>query len=148
MPLEWTQINTTRNVVDLNKDYYPPQDLIKTAAIPTLANEPMIYSWTLDTSEDQTYAYLYFADIQKLRDNETREFEVIANGKVQFKPYRPMKFEVKTLFNTVPLKCEGGVCRVQLSRTLKSTLPPLINAIETFRVIEFPQSETNQDDGM
>ncbi|KAF2547020.1 hypothetical protein F2Q70_00019575 [Brassica cretica] len=144
--VEWTQINTTLNVVDSHKDYNPPQDVIKTAAVPANASEPMTFSWTLDTSDDETYAYLYMADIQKVRNNDTREFDIIANGKVEFDPYSPMKFEVEVLFNRVPLKCEGGLCRVQLSRTRKSTLPPLMNALEIFQVIEFPQSETNQDD--
>ncbi|WZZ56765.1 hypothetical protein YC2023_056872 [Brassica napus] len=146
LPVEWTQINTTLNVVDSHKDYNPPQDVIKTAAVPANASEPMTFSWTLDTSDDETYAYLYMADIQKVRNNDTREFDIIANGKVEFDPYSPMKFEVEVLFNRVPLKCEGGLCRVQLSRTRKSTLPPLMNALEIFQVIEFPQSETNQDD--
>lgn len=147
LPVEWTQINTTLDVVDSHKDYNPPQDVIKTAAVPANASEPMTFSWTLDTSDDETYAYLYMADIQKVRNNDTREFDIIANGKVEFNPYSPMKFEVEVLFNRVPLKCEGGLCRVQLSRTRKSTLPPLMNALEIFQVIEFPQSETNQDDG-
>uniref|UniRef100_A0A0D3C8B1 non-specific serine/threonine protein kinase n=1 Tax=Brassica oleracea var. oleracea TaxID=109376 RepID=A0A0D3C8B1_BRAOL len=146
LPVEWTQINTTLNVVDSHKDYNPPQDVIKTAAVPANASESMTFSWTLDTSDDETYAYLYMADIQKVRNNDTREFDIIANGKVEFNPYSPMKFEVEVLFNRVPLKCEGGLCRVQLSRTRKSTLPPLMNALEIFQVIEFPQSETNQDD--
>lgn len=108
----------------------------------------MTFSWTLDASDDETYAYLYFADIQTVGRNETREFDIIANDNVKFGVYSPLKFEVETLFNSVPLKCEGGVCRVQLSKTPKSTLPPLMNALEIFQVIEFPQSETNQDDGM
>ncbi|CAA7026303.1 unnamed protein product [Microthlaspi erraticum] len=146
-PLEWTEIKTSLNVVDSLKKYNPPQDVMKTASIPNISSEPMSYSWTLETSDDETYAYLYFADIQEVGDmNETREFNIIANGKVEYDPYRPMKFEVDTLFNNVPLKCEGGQCRVTLSKTKKSTLPPLMNAIEIFKVIEFPQSETNQDD--
>ncbi|CAN8311529.1 unnamed protein product [Cochlearia groenlandica] len=146
LPLEWTQVNTSLNVIDSSRGYNPPQDVIRTAAIPAIASEPITFSWSLETSDDETYAFLYFADIQKMRDNETREFDITANGKIPFDPYRPMKFEVRTLYNDVPLKCEGGQCRVQLSRTRRSTLPPLINAIETFKVIEFPQSETNQDE--
>ena len=33
-------------------------------------------------------------------------------------------------------------------RTPNSTLPPLLNAIEAFTVLEFPQSETDATDGM
>ncbi|KAL0723749.1 hypothetical protein Bca4012_038348 [Brassica carinata] len=147
LPVEWTQINTTLDVVDSHKDYNPPQEVIKTAAIPANASEPMNFSWTLDTSDDETYAYLYMADIQKLRNNDTREFDIIANGRVEFDPYSPMKFEVEDPAQMHrPHTLRTGTGRVQLSRTRKSTLPPLMNALEIFQVIEFPQSETNQAD--
>lgn len=144
---EWTQINTTLNVTDSSRGYAPPRDVITTAAIPTNSREPFTFIWNLETSDDEMYAYLYFAEIQQLRTNETREFKIVANSKVDYDIYSPMKFEAVTLFNPTPLKCEGGVCRVQLTKTPKSTLPPLMNAIEIFSVIHFPQSETNKDDG-
>lgn len=89
----------------------------------------MTITWSLDISDDQTYCYIYVADIQQVLSNETREFEIVLNGKVHFEPYRPKRFEVKTFNNTVPQKCEGGLCRVELSRTSRSTLPPLMNAL-------------------
>ncbi|EOA38953.1 hypothetical protein CARUB_v10011370mg [Capsella rubella] len=143
---DWTHIDTTLNVTDSSGGYDLPQDVIRTAAIPTNDREPLIFSWSLESSDDETYAYIYVADIQQVRSNETREIEIVANGKVIFSPIRPKKFEVEMLTNTVPLKCEGGVCRVQLSKTPRSTLPPLMNALEIFTAIDFPQSETNQTD--
>ncbi|XP_020886019.1 leucine-rich repeat receptor-like serine/threonine-protein kinase At2g14510 [Arabidopsis lyrata subsp. lyrata] len=142
---EWTQINTTRNVSGFSYGYNPPQDVIKTAAIPTNVSEPLTYTWNLKSSDDESYAYLYFAEIQQLKANETREFKIVANG-VDYISYMPWKFEAETLYNPAPLKCQGGLCRVQLSKTPKSTLPPLMNAIEIFSVIQFPQSETDTDD--
>ncbi|KAL0797469.1 hypothetical protein Bca101_052643 [Brassica carinata] len=143
---EWTQINTTLNVTDSSNGYAPPRDVITTAAIPTNASEPLTIIWTFDTSEDETYAYLYFAEIQQLRANETREFKVVANGRVDYDSYSPMNFEAVTVSNHASLKCEGAVCRLQLFRTPKSTLPPLMNAIEIFSAIYFPQSETSTED--
>ncbi|CAE5981726.1 unnamed protein product [Arabidopsis arenosa] len=143
---EWTQINTTRNVSGFSDGYNPPQDVIKTAAIPTNVSEPLEFIWNSESSDDQTYAYLYFAEIQKLKTNETREFKIVANGRLDYTNYIPTKFEAETLINPAPLKCEGGLCRVQLSKTPRSTLPPLMNAIEIFSVIQFPQSETYTDD--
>ncbi|WZZ90237.1 hypothetical protein YC2023_118816 [Brassica napus] len=42
--------------------------------------------------------------------------------------------------------CKGGECSFQLTRTNRSTLPPLVNALEVFTVIHFPQPETNETD--
>ncbi|KAH0855141.1 LOW QUALITY PROTEIN: hypothetical protein HID58_020458 [Brassica napus] len=44
------------------------------------------------------------------------------------------------------LRCESGACHLQLVKTTKSTLPPLLNAMEIFTVVELPQPETNQDE--
>ncbi|EOA37565.1 hypothetical protein CARUB_v10011886mg [Capsella rubella] len=142
---EWTHINTTLNVSGSPDGYDAPRDVITTAAIPTNVSEPFSFTWNLEASDDETYIYLYFAEIQRLQPNETREFEIAANGKVYIS-YSPMNFEEDTLFNPAPLKCEGGVCLLKLSKTPKSNLPPLLNAIELFSVIQFPQSETNRDD--
>lgn len=146
--LEWTQINTTLNVTDSSNGYAPPRDVITTAAISTNASEPLTIIWSLETSDDETYAYLYFAEIQQLRANETRQFTIVANGRVDYDSYSPENFEAVTVSNHASLKCEGAVCRLQLLRTPKSTLPPLMNAMEIFSAIYFPQSETSTDDGI
>ncbi|AEC06304.2 Leucine-rich repeat protein kinase family protein [Arabidopsis thaliana] len=142
---EWTQINTTRNVSGFSDGYNPPQDVIKTASIPTNVSEPLTFTWMSESSDDETYAYLYFAEIQQLKANETRQFKILVNG-VYYIDYIPRKFEAETLITPAALKCGGGVCRVQLSKTPKSTLPPQMNAIEIFSVIQFPQSDTNTDE--
>ncbi|KAL1201982.1 Leucine-rich repeat receptor-like serine/threonine-protein kinase [Cardamine amara subsp. amara] len=143
---EWSQINTKLNVSDFTDGYDPPRDVVTTAAIPTNVSEPLTYTWNLESSDDETYCYLYFAEIQQLKANETREFKIMANGRIDYISYRPRSFGAQTLSNLASLKCEGGVCRVQLSKTPKSTLPPLLNALEIFSVINFPQSETSTDD--
>ncbi|CAH2060199.1 unnamed protein product [Thlaspi arvense] len=38
-------------------------------------------------------------------------------------------------------------CTVELVMTQSSTLPPMINAMEAYRIIEFPDEETNPEDG-
>jgi len=145
---EWTHINTSHHVIDSIDGYDPPQDVLRTGAMPANASDPMTITWNLKTATDQVYGYIYIAEIMEVQANETREFEVVVNNKVHFDPFRPTRFEAQVMFNNVPLTCEGGFCRLQLIKTPKSTLPPLMNAFEIFTGIEFPQSETNQNDGM
>ncbi|XP_040369901.1 probable LRR receptor-like serine/threonine-protein kinase At1g51880 isoform X2 [Rosa chinensis] len=45
-----------------------------------------------------------------------------------------------------PAALTGGNFTFSLFKTENSTLPPILNAMEYFRVIDFSQSETNQDD--
>lgn len=38
-------------------------------------------------------------------------------------------------------------CTVELVMTKSSTLPPMINAMEAYQIIEFPDAETNPEEG-
>ncbi|XP_019056481.1 PREDICTED: probable LRR receptor-like serine/threonine-protein kinase At1g07550 isoform X3 [Tarenaya hassleriana] len=142
---DWTLINTTLNVKD-SDGYELPRAATVTAATPANATEPLTIIWSLDTPDDQVQVYLHFAEIQDLQANETREFSISESNKLYEENYSPKKLEMETQYNSLPAKCDGGVCRLKLVRTQRSTLPPSLNAIEVFSVIEFPQSETDQND--
>ncbi|KAL0647079.1 hypothetical protein Bca4012_045370 [Brassica carinata] len=109
---EWSQISTDLDVVNSNK-YDPPKDVLKNAATPTNASEPLTMEWIPVKPDDQYCYYAHFAEIQDLQANETREFNVLWNG---------------------------------LIRTNRSTLPPLLNALEVYTVVQFPTSETDESD--
>lgn len=90
---------------------------------------------------------MHFAEIQTLEANEAREFDVILKGSFNHSAFSPPKLELFTLYTGAPVQCDSGGCSLQLVRTPNSTLPPLINALEAYTVIEFPQLETNLSDG-
>lgn len=52
------------------------------------------------------------------------------------------------MFTTIPRECEGGICRMQLIRTQTSTLPPLLNGFEVYSVLQLPQAQTNENEGI
>jgi len=146
---EWKLLRTSLTVNTSDDNGYDiPEDVVVTAATPANVSSPLTISWNLETPDDLVYAYLHVAEIQSLRENDTREFNISAGQDVNYGPVSPDEFLVGTLFNTSPVKCEGGTCHLQLIKTPKSTLPPLLNAIEAFMTVEFPQSETNANDGM
>lgn len=145
---EWKILRTSLSVNNSYDDYDIPEDVLVTAATPANVSSPLTISWNVETPNDLFYAYLHGAEIQSLRDNDTREFNITAGPNVSYGPVSPEEFQVNTLYNTSPVKCDGVVCHLQLIRTPNSTLPPLLSAIEAFVVVDFPQSETNTDDGM
>lgn len=144
----WTQISTTLDVVTSNR-YAPPQDALKSAATPTNASAPLTTGWSLDDPDPdaQYYVYAHFAELQELQANESREFNILLNGQHFYGPLTTSKLELITVVNQSPLRCSGGRCILQLIRTNKSTHPPLINAYEIYTAIQFPQSETDENDG-
>ena len=145
--MDWTQISTTLDVVTPNR-YAPPQDALQSAATPTNASSPLAFAWSSANPEAQYYVYAHFAELQDLQANETREFNVLLNGQHLYGPLTPSKLELITVVNQSPRSCGGGTCILQLIRTSKSTHPPLINAYEVYTAIQFPQSETDENDGM
>ena len=144
---EWTEISTDLDVAN-NNIYGPPQDALKHAASPTNASAPLTIEWPSSNSHDQYHLYVHFSEIQELQANETREFNMVWNGKHYYGPLAPPKLNVLTVFSESSRTCGGGKCSVQFIRTNRSTLPPLLNAFEVFTVIHLPQSETDESYGM
>ncbi|XP_010446205.2 PREDICTED: receptor-like protein kinase At5g59670 [Camelina sativa] len=139
-----TQISTTLEVNNSN-NYVPPKEALKNAATPSNTSEPLKMEWTSLYPNDQYYLYAHFSEIQELKENETREFNMVWNGEVM-STVVPKKLEVSTIYDQSPRTCEKGKCSFQLIRTKRSTLPPLINAFELYTVIELPQLETDERD--
>ncbi|CAA7018122.1 unnamed protein product [Microthlaspi erraticum] len=141
----WTHISTTLEVNNSNK-YVPPKAALRNAAMPSNATAPLSIQWTATNPDNQYYLYAHFAEIQDLEPNEIREFHMVWNGKVISDPVIPPKLKITTIESLSPRTCDEGKCSFQLTRTNRSTLPPLLNAYEVYTSIEFPQSETDASD--
>lgn len=127
--------------------YNLPKAVRQNAATPTNASLPITITWTSENPNDQYYRYEHFAEIQDLQANETREFVLFLNGYKTSDPVTSKKLEITTIKSVTPMTCGGAECSLQLSRTHRSTLPPLLNAYEIYSVIQFMQPETNENEG-
>lgn len=127
--------------------YKPPGIVMSTAVTPFNESAPIQFSWNSDNLNDQYYSYLHFNEVEKLAENETRAFNIMMNGELMYGPEIPAYRSVDTIFSTVTLTGARKYI-FSLSRTENSTLPPIINGFEVYKLIDFSQSETNQDDGM
>lgn len=143
---EWRQISTTLKV-DKNNNYLPPQDALMNAAIPANVRARLSFTKDLEFPNDRLYMYFHFSEVQALQANQTREFSILWNGELIYGPFSPTYLSATTVLKVTPSLCEVGKCLLELERTKRSTLPPLLSAIEVFAVVNFTQSETNKDDG-
>ncbi|ESQ30470.1 hypothetical protein EUTSA_v10012134mg, partial [Eutrema salsugineum] len=133
--------------VDTSNSYNVPQLAAKSAMIPENASQNLNLEWTLDDITAQSYIYMHFAEIQNLEANETREFDITYNGGLRwFTFFSPPKLSITTVYNPRPVSSPNGKFNFTFAMTGNSTLPPLINGLEIYKVLDFPQLETDQDE--
>ncbi|CAL9234756.1 unnamed protein product [Arabidopsis halleri] len=136
----------TNLTVNASNPFELPKVIARSAATSKNASDPLrIYNYA-DSPSDKFVIYLHFAEIQDLQTNETREFDIVLNQNIINAAYSPKKLQIETISNISPKKCDDHECGLELVRTGKSTLPPLLNAYEVYNVLEFPYSETDPAD--
>ena len=144
---KWKQLNFPIDADSLvQNDYKPPAVVMSTAITPANVSAPLVISWKPDDPKDSFYVYLHFTEIQVLAKNQTREFNITLNGKLWYENESPRYHSVNTIYSTSGIS--GKLINFSFVMTETSTLPPIINAIEIYRVKEFPQQDTYQGDGM
>jgi len=124
-----------------------PEAVSRMGITPENASLPLRFLVSLDDDSDKVNVYFHFAEIQALRANDTREFDIELEEDIIQSAYSPTMLQSDTKYNLSPHKCSSGLCYLDLVRTPRSTLPPLISAIEAFKVVDFPYAETNPNDG-
>nr|AAC33224.1 putative receptor-like protein kinase [Arabidopsis thaliana] len=140
-----TDVNTTLNVRS-SSPFQVPEAVSRMGITPENASLPLRFYVSLDDDSDKVNVYFHFAEIQALRGNETREFDIELEEDIIQSAYSPTMLQSDTKYNLSPHKCSSGLCYLKLVRTPRSTLPPLISAIEAFKVVDFPYAETNPND--
>lgn len=144
----WIPVTTHLSVNTSYNEYNPPERIMKTAA--TLLNPnatTLAVYWTVEPPTTQCYTYTYFSELQDLGANDTREFNMVLNGAFPYGPIIPEPLHTTTVLDKFPNQCTDGECVLQLTKTSRSTLPPVLSAIEVYTVMDIPQLGTNESDG-
>uniref|UniRef100_A0A0A0LFV5 non-specific serine/threonine protein kinase n=1 Tax=Cucumis sativus TaxID=3659 RepID=A0A0A0LFV5_CUCSA len=142
----WTKLTTTEPINSNDPELFiPPQPVMSSAATPINATSPMEFNWVTQDVTAKFYVFMFFTEIQKLKPNESRVFEILLNGNPWTKEQISLPYlQGVVSYSTTALT--GGTYNFALVRTPNSTHPPLLNAIEIYQVIDFPQSSTDEKD--
>jgi hypothetical protein len=119
---------------------------MSTAVTPVNVSARILFYWDADDVNDQYYLYTHFNEVEKLAANETRAFNIKVNGDLLYGPVVPIYRKAITIISKIALT-EASVYQITLSETNNSTLPPILNAIEVYKLKDFSHSETQQDEG-
>ncbi|CAH2051243.1 unnamed protein product [Thlaspi arvense] len=143
------RVLSTNLTIDPNNNigFQPARAIMNTASTPIYASVDIIIYWIPETPSWKYYVYMHFADVQEIPSNETSEFSVFWNDETNlYENFSPRFLYTDTLYTQSAVT--GPSHEFRLQRTANSTLPPIINAVETYRVNEFLQPPTDQQDIM
>lgn len=119
---------------------------MNTAGTPLNSSDPLELYWEFPDVRAQ-FVYFHFAELQRLKPNQSRVFDIVYNGKRLFDDaMSPRYLESVTIFT--PTALTESNASFSLVRLENSTLPPILNAIEAYTLIDFSQPETEQVDGI
>ena len=144
----WESINSSvvRSSFSVS-DYKLPGIVMATAATPANESEPLRISLDKDDDPSQKlYIYMHFAEV---KEGVFREFTTFVNddeawGGTVLTTYL-FSYTAESDYSM-----SGSTTKklsFSLKRTNRSTLPPIINAMEVYIIKEFSQASTQQNDG-
>ncbi|XP_034696054.1 putative leucine-rich repeat receptor-like serine/threonine-protein kinase At2g19230 [Vitis riparia] len=143
----WESINSSvvRSSFSVS-DYKLPGIVMATAATPANESEPLRISLDIDDDPSQKlYIYMHFAEVE---EGVFREFTTFVNddeawGGTVLTTYL-FSYTAESDYSM-----SGSTTKklsFSLKRTNRSTLPPIINAMEVYIIKEFSQASTQQND--
>ncbi|TVU20528.1 hypothetical protein EJB05_36741, partial [Eragrostis curvula] len=151
-PDTWSEISTTEKMQSTASLYFDvPSAVMQTAITPLKASnniELWVYVEPNHVYTAPGYIFiLYFTEVQVLSSNATRQFYITINGKLWYPgPYTPQYLLSDAVYSKGP-QYGFSQYNITLSATANSTLPPIINAVETFSVISTANVGTDAQDG-
>ncbi|KFK29474.1 hypothetical protein AALP_AA7G138400 [Arabis alpina] len=143
-PASWNSTTTTGYLDIFQSGYRPPDQVIKSAASPKSDDEPLELSWTSDDPDARFYAYLYFAELENVKRNESRKIKIFWNGSPVSGTFIPSSEYSMTLSNSRAFTGKDHWISVQ--KASDSTLAPILNAIEIFTALSLDEVSTTIED--
>ncbi|KAL5576833.1 hypothetical protein UlMin_018532 [Ulmus minor] len=141
----WSEITTSLEV-DLN-DFMPPSEVMSTAGTPKNENSSMDLNWVSSYASAEFYVYLYYAELQNLTRNQYRAFDITLNGKPWSTTFQVPEKLVSTTVSYLAYSFTGATSyTLSLVKHENSTLPPILNAYELYKIVELSKPETDQND--
>lgn len=129
-------------------DFYVPYKVMRTAIAPDNTSNPLTITWEPLNVSDQFLIYLHLAEVQTLQSNQIREFNLYLNGNLWTPNNEPVipTNQTSVVRSSAP-ELPASKHEIVMQKTERSTLPPIINALEVYSVKKFLQSQTHSQDG-
>ncbi|KAF3787086.1 Serine/threonine-protein kinase 10 [Nymphaea thermarum] len=146
-------INTTQNltssfisesVSSTDDQYVPPSVVMQTADINSDPKVGIQWSSTSIPQDADLFMCIHCAELKKLEPNETREFNITVDSKLWHGAFSPLYLSATTLCSTSTHRSQNNL--VEYNPTERSTLSPIVNAMELYAVLQLSGSATDDAD--
>ncbi|KAL7605333.1 hypothetical protein Lser_V15G17993 [Lactuca serriola] len=131
--------------VGLSNVFDPPSEVMSSAATPRNPNDPFKIEWDPFNTNDKFFIYMHFAEVELLKRNQTREFNIYLNGNLSYGPFSPIYLNTASIYSTAP-ETIAPRYTLTINKTKNSTLPPIINALELYVLKQLTQRQTDHHD--
>ncbi|KAL6335728.1 hypothetical protein AAG906_039491 [Vitis piasezkii] len=141
----WKSVSASYSSDSLSDNHFkPPSKVMATAVTPADERYPLEFHWNLDNSTRQFYVYMHFAEVEELQSNQLRELYVSLNGWFWSpEPIVPGRLVPHTGFSAHSISASSELS-LSIFKTHRSTLPPILNALEIYEIKQLFQSSTVQ----
>lgn len=138
-------LNTSSNISSSQDDgFQVPIRVMRSFVAPSDDSNINIPWYMTPDPTIQQHIVLHLAEIQLLRSNESRIFDIFLNEKLWYGAFSPRYLQTDHIFTTEPINERSNMIRI--SKAANSTLPPILNAIEVYQVKSFSELATDNGD--
>ncbi|XP_022997843.1 LRR receptor-like serine/threonine-protein kinase IOS1 isoform X1 [Cucurbita maxima] len=145
--VKWTPITASLPINNNDSPgFMAPSKVLSTASTVINASAPMEFYWDDVNGPNQYYVYMYFAELQELKANQSRLFKIYLNDQLWVADNILVSYLTENVVRSIAPLTLNDTYDFKLIMSEGSTLPPILNAIEIYKVMNFPQLTTEQDD--
>ncbi|XP_031474753.1 putative leucine-rich repeat receptor-like serine/threonine-protein kinase At2g19230 isoform X2 [Nymphaea colorata] len=155
LPLEPTNrlvapINTSLEISVETDLYMPPSKVMQTADCKPQSPDAIGWNPSYVPQDSFLFMCIHFAELEKLEANETREFNVLLDEAHFYGPITPSYLKAMNVcspgFYTPGLYRDQNTPLVVYKPTERSTLSPIVNAIELYAALQLSSLVTDDAD--
>ncbi|CAN6462018.1 unnamed protein product [Victoria cruziana] len=136
--------NNEESVSSTDSQYVPPSVVMQTADINPNNSEGIRWSSTSIPQDAYFFMCIHFAELKKLNDGEIREFTITLDSEPWHGAFSPRYLTTTSLCSRRIHQSRNNV--VEYNPTSRSTLSPIVNAMELYSVLPLSGSTTNDAD--
>ncbi|XP_072994910.1 putative leucine-rich repeat receptor-like protein kinase At2g19210 [Typha latifolia] len=136
---KWTNISTSLAIAgDAESIFEVPSAVLRTAVMSSRID---IHFDVNDEGDKEKFIAMHFVEFN---DTESRTFDFLLNDRLWYRSYTPPRLRVDYIYTGETVAMVNYT--FSLVQALNSTLPPILNAVEVYKVMRVSDLPTNNQD--